>query len=173
MESTMNNFDIDQPLPPVIAIKSAKNRLYSIGLSLFSFGSQTRNKLQNPFFISIIFSVTILKTIIAILIDEDKYKSLLIGDYTYFLNDRYIMNASIILFAFLALSSQILHYWKYYKNDSPSYLKPFEMISGLVSPKSIGLINREHINQLLKKSKLMFNFSRIMIIGMTFGCFCV
>jgi hypothetical protein len=83
------------------------------------------------------------------------------------------MNASIILFAFLALSSQMLHYWKYYKKESPSYLKPFEMISGLVSPKSIGLINREHINQLLNKSKLMFNFSRIMIIGMTFGCFCI
>jgi hypothetical protein len=45
------------------------------------------------------------------------------------------------------------------------------MISGLVSPKSIGFINREHINQLLNKSKLMFEVSRILIIGASFACF--
>ncbi len=31
------------------------------------------------------------------------------------------------------------------------------MICGLVSLKSVGLINREHINQLLKKFKLVSN----------------
>jgi hypothetical protein len=40
------------------------------------------------------------------------------------------------------------------------------MISGLVSPKSIGLIDREDINQLLNKSKLMFKVSKFSIIGM-------
>ena len=52
-----------------------------------------------------------------------------------------------------------------------SYLKPFEMISGLVSPKSIGLINREDINQLLNKSKLMFRFSKFLTFGVGFSCF--
>ncbi len=42
MESTMNDLDVKKPLPPVIAINSAQNHLYSIELSLFSFGSQTR-----------------------------------------------------------------------------------------------------------------------------------
>jgi hypothetical protein len=45
------------------------------------------------------------------------------------------------------------------------------MICGLVSPKSIGLINREHINQLLKRSKLMFQFSKLAIIGTSFAAF--
>jgi hypothetical protein len=57
----------------------------------------------------------------------------------------------------------VLHYWKNYKKEIPSYLKPFQMICGLVSPKSIGLINREHINQLLKKSKLMFKITKLAI----------
>ncbi len=95
----------------------------------------------------------------------------MIGDFTYFLNARYIFNTTNVLFASTALFSQLLHYWKYYKNESPSYLKPFEMVSGLVSPKSIGLINREDINQLLKKSKIMFEFSRIPIIGISFAGF--
>jgi hypothetical protein len=47
------------------------------------------------------------------------------------------------------------------------------MISGLVSPKSISLMNREDINQLLKKSKLMFEVSRVPIIGSSFMTFCL
>jgi hypothetical protein len=46
------------------------------------------------------------------------------------------------------------------------------MISGLVSPKSIGLINKEDINQLLNKSILMFKVLEFLTFGMSFGCFC-
>jgi hypothetical protein len=155
MESTIYDFDVNKPLPPVIAIKGAENHLYRIGLSLFSFGSQKRNRFYNPFFISFIFCVQMLKSITAILMKEDKYRLLLIGDFDYFLNGRNFFNAT----------NELLHYWKYYKNESPSYLKPFEMISGLVSPKSIGLIDREDINQLLNKSKLMFKVSKFSNIG--------
>jgi hypothetical protein len=172
MESIINDIDVDKPLPSVIAIKSAENHLYRIGLSLFSFGSQTRNRFYNPFFISFIICVQILKSITFILMKEDKYIHLLIGDFTYFLNGRYFMNLAIILWGFLALCSQSLHYWKYYKNESPSYLKPFEMICGLVSPKSIGLINREDIIQLLNKSKLMFKVSKYLTFSGSFVCFC-
>jgi hypothetical protein len=97
---------------------------------------------------------------------EDNYSLLLIGDFAYF------MNSAIILWGSLALFSQLLHYWKYYKNESPSYLKPLEMICGLVSPKSIGLTNREDINQLLNKSKRMFQFSKFLNYGLCFGCYC-
>jgi hypothetical protein len=88
----MNDFDVDKHLPPVIAIKCAENHLYRIGLSLFSFGSQKRNRFYNSFFISFIICVKILKSIFAILIKEDKYKLLLIRDFAYFLNGRYFLN---------------------------------------------------------------------------------
>jgi hypothetical protein len=171
MESIINDLNLEKPLPSVIAIKGAENHLYRIGLSLFSFGSQKRNRFHNPIFISFIISAQMLKSIIAILMKEDKYILLLIGDFDYFLNGRNFFNTATVLFASTALFSQLLHYWKYYKNESPSYMKPFEMISGLVSPKSIGLINREDINQLLNKSKNMFKFSRIPIIGISFASF--
>jgi hypothetical protein len=105
--------------------------------------------------------------------NKDKYKLLLIGDFSYFLNDRYFMQSTQIIWGILALISQSLHYWKYYKNESPSYLKPFEMISGLVSPKSIGLMDREDINQLLNKSKLMFKVSKSLTMGLSIGSFFV
>ncbi len=80
MDSIIIDFDVDKPLPLVIVIKCAQNHLYSIGLSLFSFGSQTRNRFHNLFFISLIICVQILKSITAIFMKEDKYKDLLIGD---------------------------------------------------------------------------------------------
>ncbi len=46
MESQMNDFDTDQHLSSVIAIKSEENLLYSIGLSLHSFGPQNRKKIS-------------------------------------------------------------------------------------------------------------------------------
>jgi hypothetical protein len=168
----MNDFDVDKPLPSVIAIKSEENLLYRIGLSLHSSGTQTRIRFHNPFFMSFIISVSILKSITVILMKEDKYILLLIGDFAYFLNGRYFINLVLIIWGSLTLSIQLFHYWKCYKNESPSYLKPFEMISGLVSPKSIGLMNREDVNQLLKNSKLMFGISRILTIGVTFVAFC-
>jgi hypothetical protein len=167
----MNDFDVEKSLPSIKAIKCAENHFYRIGLSLFSFGSQARNRYHNPFFISFIISVQIFKSITAILMKEDKYRLLLIGDFAYFINCRNFVNSAIILSGSLTLFSQLLHYWKYYKKESPSYLKPFEMISGLVSPESIGLMNRKDINQLLKRSKLMFGVSRLLIIGTTFALF--
>ncbi len=88
MESMINIFDVDKPLPSVIAMKGAENHSYRMGLSLFSFGSQKRNRFHNPFFISFIISAQMLKSITAILMKEDKYRLLLIGDFDYFLNGR-------------------------------------------------------------------------------------
>jgi hypothetical protein len=166
-------FDTEKALPSFLSIKFAENYLYRIGLSLFSTGSQIRNRFHNPFFISFIICVSILKSITAVLMKEDKYSLLLIGDYPYFLNGRYFLNAAIVLFGSLALSSQMLHYWKYYKNESPSYQKIFEMICGSVSPQSIGLINKEDIKQLLNKSRLMFKISKIVTMGAICAAFSV
>jgi hypothetical protein len=47
------------------------------------------------------------------------------------------------------------------------------MTCGLVSPKSIGLINREHINELVKTSKLMFEFLKFLINVTSFAAFSV
>jgi hypothetical protein len=52
-------------------------------------------------------------------------------------------------------------------------VKPFEMICGLVSPKSIGLINREDVIHLLNKSKLTFEISAKIIKVMSFVDLCL
>jgi hypothetical protein len=112
MESTIDYYDIEKPLSSVLAMKSAENHLYKIGLSLFSFGSQTRNRFHNPFFISSILFVGMLKSTFAILIKKEKFIHLLIGDFLYFVDEQNFLNSCMILWGLLALSSQLLHYWK-------------------------------------------------------------
>jgi len=49
-----------------------------------------------------------------------------------------------------SILSTILHK----TDDNISWLKPFEMMSGLVTPASIGLIDSENVEKLLNRSKL-------------------
>ncbi len=51
----------------------------------------------NPFFISFIICVSILKSITTILMKEDKCRLLMIGDFAYFINARYAINSVIII----------------------------------------------------------------------------
>jgi hypothetical protein len=85
----------------------------NLKFSLFLFGPQSRKRLHNQFFVSFIICVQILKSITAILMKQDKYRLLLIGDFNYFLNGRRFKNSVVIIWGSLTLSSQLLHYWKY------------------------------------------------------------
>jgi len=98
-----------------------------------------------------------MRSVISILLtDEDSNLLELIGDFPHFINLRIHLNLTIALTTFLAFVSQIIHYYNFKNNIKPSSLKPFEMISGLISPKSIGLTNEEEVYKIMKVSKISF-----------------
>ena len=74
-------------------------------------------------------------------------------DFSYFINARIHFNISIIIGCIVSLIPQYLHYKDYKNNKTPTYLKPFEMTEGLVSPQSIGLTDKVQIIQFIKLSK--------------------
>jgi hypothetical protein len=49
----------------------------------------------------------------------------------------------------------------YIKGIKPIYFKLFEMMSGLISPKSIGLTNKEEIYKMLKIYKILFKICEL------------
>ena len=61
----------------------------------------------------------------------------------------------------LTLIAQYLHYKDYKNNKRPKYLKPFQMIEGLISPQSIGLINKVEIIQFIKLTKKLLFISNL------------
>jgi hypothetical protein len=151
------NLDLNKVLPSELVINSSGTHLYSYGISLFGFYTKKRQKLYNPILIFIINSIFIIRLVIVLLSSEDNSDLLIIlGDYSHYYNVRIHLNIAFSQLISISLISQLINIWYYYKDIKPSFLKPFEMMSGLVSPKSIGLKNKPEIYRLLKRSKILF-----------------
>jgi hypothetical protein len=160
----MESFDANKPLPLDIAINSAESHLYRIGLNLFKINDQKRSIFNNPSLIFIINSIAIIKIIISLLMTEDNERiSIIIGDFSHFLGLRIHINLTSCLFFLLALTSQLIYFYNYMKGIKPTYFKVFEMMSGLISPKSIGLTNKEEIYKMLKVYKILFKICELNI----------
>ena len=155
MDSNQKNLDLNKVLPTYLAIKSAGSDLYRIGLTLYPFGAQIRDRYHNPLIIFIFNSLVLIRGLSLFWATKyrNDYQYLLYGDWTHYFGYHTIITS--FLFELLAFVSQIIHYWNFKNNIKPSYLKPFAMISGLVSPKSIGLTDSEDIRKLINRYKLL------------------
>ncbi len=63
----------------------------------------------------------------------------------------------------VALISQLLNLWYYKNNIKPTFLQPLKVISGLVSPQSIGFTNESDIY--LNRSKILLFVSRYLSLS--------
>jgi hypothetical protein len=93
--------------------------------------------------------------------EDNERISIIIGDFSHFLGLRIHINLTSCLFFLLALTSQLIYFYNYMKGIKPTYFKVFEMMSGLISPKSIGLTNKEEIYKMLKVYKILFKICEL------------
>ena len=160
----MNNFDPNVILPQNVIISSAENNLYRIGLCLTSRNDLNRNKLHNPLLIFSVNLIVFIKCLISLFSPNDyKYLFIIIGDFSYLLGIRIYLIITVFLYILLAITSQLIYYYNYKNDIKPTFLKVFEMMSGLVSPKSIGLTNEKQIYKLIKLSKKLFIICELVI----------
>jgi hypothetical protein len=152
----MNNFDPNVILPQNVILSSAENNLFRIGLCLTSKSHLKRNKLHNPLFILCVNSIFLLRILISLLTPKDyNYLFIIIGDFSYFLGIRIHFNIACGLYILLAMTSQLIYYYNYKNDIKPNFL---EMMSGLVSPKSTDLTNKEQIYKMLRIYRISFLF---------------
>jgi hypothetical protein len=145
-----NNFIID----------SSGSHLYRIGLSLFPYGNKPRYRFCKPMLICITMIIYLFKSISSLFFNINRNIEnfhIYIGDCFYFLGFKIHGNLVIIFGIFLIITSQ-LSYYKFYKNGvKPCYMKPFDMMYGLITPYSIGIYNHNDVIRLFNKTKLLFN----------------
>jgi len=152
----MDSFDANKRLPPNIVL-NYENNLYKIGLNLISSGTKKRSIFKNPLLIFSLNFVIVVKSIISLLLTEENENLLIInGDFAHLLHVRIHGNICIILFFLFCLISQLLYFYNFKNGIKPIYLKVFDMMSGLVSPKSIGLTNKEEIYGMIRTTKVLF-----------------
>jgi len=152
-----DNFDPKLFLPNNIIIKSAGTHLYRIGLSLYPNGLESRSLLHNPWIMSITFTSLIIKFMLPLLFpDQDQRFFITIGDFSYFFNGSIHLNIAAVLITSLAFATHLIHYKNYKNHIKPTYLKPFEMIAGLVPPIRVGLTNKDTIYKFVKSARVLF-----------------
>jgi hypothetical protein len=93
--------------------------------------------------------------------EDNERISIIIGDFSHFLGLRIHFNLWSALAYLLALTSQLIYFYNYMEDIKPTYFKVFEMMSGLISPKSIGLTNKEEIYEMLKVYKILFKICEL------------
>jgi hypothetical protein len=158
-------FDSNLILSKDLIIPSAGTHLYSFGLSLFEMGSKPRLNIYDPRLILIVNTIYVSRLIVSLLTDEENsYVFAMIGDYSYYHKMRIHFNIAMLFYTILGIISQLINFWYYNNNKRLSFLKPFDMMSGLVSPKSIGLTIESNIKELIKRSKFLMKLSYIVSI---------
>jgi hypothetical protein len=172
MEINSNTIHITSLLPPTLQIPSAGSHLYQRGLSLYQLGGAKRHKFYNPYFVLSLNLIYFCRSFYALLTPiENRDIFIYLGDYPYFLNAKIHLNIAATQYYLLSITPQLLNFWMYYKNIYPTYLRPFAMMSGSVTPKSIGLTKREDIQKLISRSKICFfiaNLNTIAVLIVSF-----
>lgn len=161
----MADFDVNNCLPNELRIKSVESHLFRIGLCFENINKNSDTKrifLNKPivvFLSLILFSV---KMIVNYCFNNGITKlSIVLGDIGNFYGISFEMTFSFILFTILCIGSQSIFYYNYRNGIKPTFLRVFEMMAGLVSPKSIGLTDKKVILDLLKKTDILFKLTKI------------
>ena len=152
----MEDFNPDLLLPQELTIDSVDEHLYRIGLCLTPNRHNTRRSLIfHPILITILTIIFALRRIISIFTDN-RYLLLIMGDYGQFFGMKIYMNLIFILMSSFTLSSQLIYYSNNNLSIRPTFLTLFHMMSGFVSPSSIGLNDEDQVNKLIKLSRKLF-----------------
>ncbi len=157
MKRKVKRFDSKKILAKEFIIKSAINKLYVIGLSFYRNGPEKRYPFHNPVFIIIFDIILLIKFLIPVLFPQQSEKFyVLIGDFSYYFNGTIHLNTAAFFITLLSLSTHLIHLYQYVYGIKPSFLKPLEMIAGLVTPQSISLTDEKKTHEFVKLTRNLF-----------------
>ena len=153
----VNKFNPNERLPTDWIIPSSGQHFYRFGFSQYRNGCTDRPKLYHSLLVFIIPFVYNLRCLYSALTHpkSDDFH-LLIGDWGHFIDMQFHMNLTIFLALSIAIFSQIIHYFEFFNGRGQPYMKIFNMMSGQITPHSIGLIEEKTLKAILKRTRICF-----------------
>ena len=126
--------------------------LYEIGLCLTSVRERPKRRaIDSPIVITIVSTLYLVFRIASIFIEDNWHGWLLIvGDIGNYINLKDHFNSVMILSMFITIISQLIYYYNYKRGIKPTFVRVFQMMSGLVTPSSVGLYRETDITRLLR-----------------------
>ena len=138
-------------------IERVDDIFYHIGLSVTSTRDipSRRNCFYHPLLVLSITSLVVIQKVIAIFIDQDNHILLnLVGSPDNFPGKIHI-NWFIVQFTIIPIFSQIIYYYNHVNGVEKTFIKVFKMMSGSLSPTTIGLKDHHEVFKLLKITRIL------------------
>ena len=160
----MEELDPKKLLPSDMVIEGVDDILYDIGLSLTSVRElqKKRKFIHNPLLLLTINTFMLVNKLSCLFIDDSNDIILkLLGEIGHNFEMKISLCTPSFLFTIIMLFSQ----WVYYNNNKhgiePSFLKVFRMISGSVTPSSVGLNSESDVKELIKNFEIYSEITEI------------
>lgn len=161
----MTEIDPQKCLPPEMRIQSIDDILYDIGLSVKPFSDENRKRsLSNDpkvVFISLVL-YSILK-ICCLIVDERNPHSKYLCDFSPLIGFKFHWNLSTLVFTVSVLWLQIIYYVNHIRGIEPTFLRLFQVLSGSLSPATIGLTRASDVSVLVRVSGIVFPLMSAML----------
>ena len=149
-----SKFNPNKCLPRHMIVPDVDDCLYRIGLCMTSVRERPiRRPLDHPFCAFIIVSIFLVQRVITCsLSDDNRLVFITLGSTGYLLGIRRHCDMFFILCSIFAIISQLIYYYNYKMRITPTFLRLFQMMSGLVPPKAIGLTDERFVLKLTKRT---------------------
>ena len=90
-----------------------------------------------------------------------------LGDWAVFIpGGRIHFNIAKVIYFSISSISQILHYWYSRKGISYEWIKPFEMMAGIKTPKQIGINNNFNKLVILFSKLFYYEFNYLLLYSL-------
>ena len=155
--------DPNKLLPKELVIPSAEDLLYSNGLCPTSVREWPKRKTMNsPKVIAIFLVFYLTERILDIFIPEEEEQYLqIIGETGHYFGMKFHFSLFLCLLTILNLNNQIIFYYNYKRGKHPTFLRVFQMMSGSVTPMSVGLFDELEIRKFCRHCKTLFKMFAI------------
>lgn len=158
----MDTVIITKRLPNSLIIRSADSHLYRIGLLWTPVGDCKRGVFYHPLLIFVVLCVLLTKNVITTFVaGKDIRSSIVLGNASRLSGLGNLVNHGISLCIVLALCSQIIYYVNHKNRVKPTFLRPFHMMSGRLTPEEVGLHCTAQCVALVNKTRLLFRLIRM------------
>ena len=148
---------LNKILPNSLIMLELENNVYAMGLSIKPYNdeSKARKSIYNPYLILSILLIALLRSILLVMSDNRKLLDIL-GDRNNLFGMRVYFYSFAIFTLIMILSLQLIFLSHDMTDIKPTFVRVFEMMSGLVSPASVGLNHQIFVRQLVRRTKLLF-----------------
>ena len=158
-----------------MAIDSIDDILYSIGLCHHSVREdKKRSAINSPkIILFVVISTMIMQTIS--LFTDNEFTHLLLNELSLGMGIAFYASCLIIILSLMTIFSQSVYYWNYKRGIEPTFVRVFQVMSGSITPSSVGLTNERQVRQLFSIGKwikpLLTNnkiLPHLMVFGYTY-----